>query len=121
MPYDSRKRNKVKKRLHGYLKWTLELPRQSKAVSLSAAIDDITNHLGYQTRINEQVAVLNWDNVVGEQIAKVTSAKSIEQGILVVKVDNPAWRCELTYMKEDIRKKLNLFIGRPVVVEIKFC
>ncbi len=120
MPVKSGKGKNKKRRLTGYPKWVSELPRQSRSVPLGSAIDELTDRLGYKERLFEQSAVTNWEDVVGERIAKVTSPHSIEHGVLVVKVSKPAWRCELTFMKDDIRKKLNSSIGKPVVADIKF-
>ena len=84
-------------------------------------IQQLFDHFGYTRRVNEQKAVIIWDMVVGSEIAEVTEAKSIRNGILRVSVSDPAWRYELTYLKEDICHKINREIGHSVVSDIKFC
>ncbi len=109
-----------KKRLTGYLAWVQKLPHRKDSTLLSSAIDDLTSRLGYRETIKAQMAIIVWDDVVGEKIVKVTSPVSIKKGILKVKVKNPVWRNELSYCKEDIRRKLNKAIGEPVVADIRF-
>ena len=109
-----------KKRLTGYLKWQSELPHRKNSTLLSSAIDDLTSRLGYRETINAQMAIIVWEEVVGEKIVKVTSPVSIKKGILKVKVKNPTWRNELSYCKEEIRRKLNKAVGEPVVADIRF-
>ena len=41
-------------------------------------------------------------------------------GILFVKVESSTWRSELTLHKENIIKKLNKKVGKPVIAEIRF-
>jgi len=109
-----------KKRLTGYLEWVRKLPHRKGSTLLSSAIDDLTNRLGYRETIKAQMAIIVWEEVVGEKIVKVTSPVSIKKGILKVKVKNPAWRNELSYCKDEIRMKLNKAVGEPVVADIRF-
>jgi len=88
--------------------------------SINGAINDLVRSLGYESRIKEQKAIMIWEKVVGKRIAAVTNPLSIKKGILKIKVKNPPWRQELTYMKEDIIKKLNDEIGDILVSDIKF-
>ena len=108
------------KRLRGYLKWVNELPRQRDSVTLAAAVSEFTEKLNYQDRIYEQNAVFIWRDVVGKQISKVTTPDTIRNGILKVKVSKATWRNELQYQKDEIRRKLNSAIGKPIVADIKF-
>lgn len=108
------------KRLTGYLKWVNELPHRKDSVLLSSAISDLTSKLGYQKILMSQRAVILWAEVVGKEIVKVTTPVSINNGVLKVKVKNAAWRNELSYDKEVIRRKLNDAVGEPVVADIRF-
>jgi len=57
---------------------------------------------------------------VGDQIAKVTVAKRMENGVLFVEVANAPWRAELTMRRGEIARKINAAVGKNVVKEIRF-
>lgn len=114
--------NKKKKRirLSGYRKWEAETPRHAGIASLDTVMTDLVDKLGFEDKLSEQRALSQWTEAVGEKIAKETEPISMLNGILKVKVRTPAWRQELTFLKEDIRRKLNKELGKKVVSDIKF-
>ena len=77
-------------------------------------------NLGIAGRIREYDAVVKWNDVVGEQIARVTEAVKIERGVLVVRVKNGPWRNELTLLKNDVIEKMNASLGEKLVKDIRF-
>lgn len=108
-----------KRPLRGYLKWETEAPRQQKTLKLGEISEILGRHMGFEDRIRTAAAVVLWESVVGEIISAVSEAKKIKDGVLYVKVSDPAWRQELQYTKEDIIFRLNKAIGGKVVSEIK--
>jgi predicted nucleic acid-binding Zn ribbon protein len=111
---------KTPPRKSGFRKWEAEADRLKKTTSLGAALHQLIERLGYTTRFQEQQAVEVWAEVVGETIAKVTEPVSVADGVLTIKVNNPTWRNELTYLKPDILTKLNRRLARKVVSDIVF-
>ena len=75
---------------------------------------------GMLSKLEECKATIIWDSVVGKDIARYTRAEKIEDGILYIKVRNAAWRQELTFQKETIKKKLNRSLEKEIVKDIKF-
>lgn len=108
------------KRLWGYLQWESEVNRRGDIDSFGVLLDLLLDHLGLKERMVEQKAVILWDEVVGKNIADVTTVRSIRDGVMTVSVINSVWRNELTYMKEDILDKLNGRIGKSIVSDIRF-
>ena len=113
-------RKKKRKRLSVYRKWEAETPRRSGIAPLGKVITELVDLLGFEEKLSEQRALSQWTQTVGEKIAQETKPMSMLNGILKVKVSNPAWRQELTFLKEDIRRKLNKELGKKVVSDIKF-
>ncbi len=74
---------------------------------LSDFLPEVLDKLRLTDKLIEQKAFLLWNRVVGKEIKKHTKPYNIENGILVVLVDNSAWMNELTYLKNEIIKKLN--------------
>ena len=87
---------------------------------LGTAISELVRNLGIDRRIREYDAVAEWGRVVGEQVARVTEARSIKQGVLVVRVGNGPWRNELQLLKADIIRKVNKALGEEIVKDIHF-
>jgi len=76
--------------------------------------------LGIRQKIVEYDAVLQWESIVGEHIAKAASAVRIVKGVLFVKVKTSTWRNELNLRKREIMTTLNSALGHEVVKDIKF-
>ena len=87
---------------------------------LGSALEELVKGLGIQKKLREYDAVVCWESVVGERIAKMTTATRILQGVLFVHVQTSTWRNELKLRKKEIIDKLNAVIGIDMVKDIKF-
>ncbi len=88
--------------------------------SVGAAIKELAQHLGLEKNLEEYQALTSWQEVVGEQIAKVTQAQRMENGVLFVSVSTAPWRAELSMKRMEIMQKINAMLGKSVVKEIRF-
>lgn len=88
--------------------------------SIGLALDELISSLGIKKKLQEYDAVIYWEQVVGEQIARVTTAKRIAQGVLFVHVKTSTWRNELILRKKEIIDKMNTIVGLNIVKDIKF-
>jgi len=89
-------------------------------MEIGSLIGEMLDGLGITCRVKESRALLIWRDVVGDVIGDVTEPRSIRRGVLRVKVRDPVWRNELTYLKDEIIDKLNRSIGEKVVSDVKF-
>ncbi len=89
-------------------------------MSLGAAMNALVRSLGIDRKLREYDAVVRWEQIVGEQIARVTRPDQIVKGVLVVHVTASAWRQELTLRKTEIIRRLNEDLGEEVVKDIRF-
>jgi len=87
---------------------------------IGEALEELVQKLGIKKKLQEYDAVLRWEEIVGQQIARVTVATRITKGILFVRVKSSAWRNELTMRKVEIKEKLNTALGEDIVTDIKF-
>lgn len=56
----------------------------------------------------ERLGVLDmWPEIVGERVAAVTHARSVDDTALVVEVRSSAWLMELNMMKGDLLERVN--------------
>lgn len=87
---------------------------------ISAVVGDMCRSLGLAEAYQQYRTLQIWNTVVGETIAEATSIERFSAGQLFIRVKNPSWRMELNFRKQDIIKKLNVALERPIVEEIIF-
>ncbi len=71
---------------------------------------------GYQ----QYLIVEQWPEIVGPDLAEVTKAESISNGLLRVLVKDSVWAYHLSMMKPRLKTKINNFAGGKVVTDIFF-
>ncbi len=94
--------------------------KQSSIKPLGLELQRLVQDIGIEKKLNEYRAVTEWETIVGEHIARESSAARISQGVLVVRVRTSTWRNELTLRKKEIIKKINETLGGEIVKEIRF-
>ncbi|MBC8465808.1 DUF721 domain-containing protein [bacterium] len=114
------RKKKKKRRLTGYRKWEADAARSAKTLSVGSALFQLFERMGISEKVEQQRAVLIWSETVGPEIAIMTNAVSIRNGVLRVVVANSSWRHTLIFMKEDITYKLNKTLGKSIVDDILF-
>lgn len=65
------------------------------------------NKLGIKNKIQEQMILLDWNNIAGPQLAKISRPKTIKNGIIFVVCYSPVWMQELTFRKKEILDEIN--------------
>ncbi len=89
-------------------------------VRVDAALGQLVHGLGIEKTLTQFNAVTSWPEIVGEQIARVTEARRMDNGVLFVSVATAPWRAELTMRRLEIAEKINAALGKKVVREIRF-
>lgn len=89
-------------------------------MAITAALRAFVVDLGIAPTLAMYDVVTTWPEVVGEQIARVSVAERMENGILFVSVTSAPWRAELTMKRKSIIDKINARAGGMVVKEIRF-
>lgn len=86
----------------------------------AVALEKFVHQLGITKKMKQFSVITSWPGIVGEQIAKVTVAERIDNGILFVKTASAPWRNELTMRRMEIMEKVNAAAGSKIVKEIRF-
>ncbi|MBN2029113.1 DUF721 domain-containing protein [bacterium] len=76
--------------------------------------------LGIDKPVLNYKAMSLWPSVVGERLSKVTKPQYVENGRMLVKVNDSAWRNEIVYSKREIIRKMNKALGLKLVIDIVF-
>lgn len=87
---------------------------------ISSIINKTLNRKGYKKKFLESKARLYWREIVGENIARSAYPIKVENGVMIVFTVSPIWADELSSLKQDILDKINNFLGRKVIYNIKF-
>jgi predicted nucleic acid-binding Zn ribbon protein len=95
-------------------------PRHNKTVCLKDEMDTFMNYIGLDAKMQELQILNVWEDCVGAAIAVYSLPVEIRKNKLMVKVENAAWRYELSLRKEEIIKKLNEKLNKKIIKEIIF-
>lgn len=61
----------------------------------------------------------NWETIVGNLKDKA-KIERIENNMLLIGVEHPAWAQELLFLSDFIKKRINSFLGKDYIKEIRF-
>lgn len=86
----------------------------------SSAVEGFFQSQELAQALRPHMAKARWTEIVGPQVAGVTQVEAVRDGILVVRVKNSVWANELTLLKDDMLRRLNLALGGRVLTDIHF-
>jgi predicted nucleic acid-binding Zn ribbon protein len=89
-------------------------------VAVAAALREFAEGIGIGQTLRRYGVMTSWEEIVGEQIARVARPERIEKGILFVSVATAPWRAELSMRRTEILRKVNEHAGTDVIREIRF-
>ena len=61
-----------------------------------------------------------WKELVGDSVALHTQPRSIRNQILFIDVSHPTWMQQLQFFKPTLLEKINVFLGEPLIQDIRF-
>jgi predicted nucleic acid-binding Zn ribbon protein len=95
--------------------------RADRFQSTSDVLPKIMQQLGLRERLHEVEVMEAWHKIVGEFIAAHSAPVALREGILYVRVLQPALHYELDQVsKIDILRKLKRRFGTKVIRDIRF-
>lgn len=59
-----------------------------------------------------------WDSEVGEQVARHCRPRRLDDGRLLVEVDDPTWATQLRFLTTEIVDRLNQRLGRNTITSV---
>lgn len=75
---------------------------------------------GLEKKLMQFQIFLNYENLVGDNIARVSRPVFFRNDTLFIGVENPIWSHQLHFLKREIIEKLNSLFNEPLVRDIKF-
>ncbi|MBA3273370.1 MAG: DUF721 domain-containing protein [Chthoniobacterales bacterium] len=96
-------------------------PRPDKWQSTSALLPAMMQKLGLRERLHESEVIEAWAQMVGSFISAHSAPVSLREGVLQVRVLQPALHYQLEQiLKPDILRKLKQRFGAKVVRDVRF-
>lgn len=87
---------------------------------VAAVLADVLEQHGVRKQV-ERIGILDlWPEIVGEQLARVTRPKGLDEDALFVEVRSSAWLMELSLMKEEFLERVNERLGSNPLERIVF-
>lgn len=88
--------------------------------SVKTALKNMIKQMGIQKQINQKMACLVWNDIVGAEIRANTCPVYVRSGILFVTVKSSSWANQLTFLKRDLVQKINQNLKGKIIRDIRF-
>lgn len=83
-------------------------------------MDAMFQRLGIAEKVERASVVADWEDLVGEPIARVARPVRVQGDTLFVEVQSASWRMELSMMRPHLMRKLNAGKRRGRIERIVF-
>lgn len=87
---------------------------------LKTVLFSALDNLGIKEKVEKNLAIVYWERIAGEQIARHTQARLVKGDILFVSTDSPVWAQELGFVKDRLVRKINRHLKGEKIKEIRF-
>ncbi len=88
--------------------------------ALGSVLDTLLRQLGIEAKVEQYGVFELWNELVGEQIARISNVEKIENGVLFVRVTAAPWRTELVFRKDEILEKIHTAMHSEAIKDIRF-
>ncbi len=92
----------------------------NKLSPLGRILNKSFKNRGIDFKITQQKVIDHWLDIVGEPIDSVTKPRYFKFRTLFVNVSDSMWLHQLVFMEDQIKEKINSFMGKKLVQKIYF-
>ena len=85
---------------------------------LAAVVERFIQNRGLEGKLRERNLKNGWDEIVGEPISSHTRPDAIRFGTLHVLVDSSTWLQQLTFLKPELMRKIESYLGEGIIKNI---
>ena len=93
--------------------------KKSEALPVSDAILSALSQAGMKNMARRFKITQIYADTVGKVVAKRSHPVGFNNGVLILKSQSTAWQNELTFLKEDLKARLNDALGSEVIKDIR--
>lgn len=94
--------------------------RKAPPERIASLVDAMFQRLGIAEKVERASVVADWEDLVGEPIARVARPVRVQGETLFVEVQSASWRMELSMMRPQLMRKLNAGKRRGRIERIVF-
>jgi hypothetical protein len=91
----------------------------SEAEGIGSLLRGVIGDLGVEKKMAQAQAVLSWPEVAGPALAARSQALRVHHAHLEVAVPSAVWRTQLSFVKDDLVRRINERIGSPTIKSIR--
>lgn len=86
--------------------------------SLNVVLSKFFKESGMDSALDRYSILRDWQEIVGERVANVTTPDRVTHGVLFVRVQSDAWRHELIFYKPEILRTIRQRLGEAAIKDI---
>jgi len=87
---------------------------------IRSIIKDLFDNPDWQSQLEVALPLLRWPDMMGPKIAEQSEPESLKNGVLTVRVENPAWLHHLNFLREELLQRLSKQLPSVKIKEIRF-
>jgi predicted nucleic acid-binding Zn ribbon protein len=92
--------------------------RQAPPAPLAGLLEALTARRGWDRRLAGAQVHARWREIAGADLAAHTEPVRLHGGVLVLRVDSPAWATQVRYLTGDLAARANAVLGDGSVTSI---
>ncbi len=86
---------------------------------IGSILKDLFDNPEWESQLKASQPLLHWQDIVGPRIAGQSQPEALKDGVLIVRVENSAWLHHLSFLKEELRQRLNKELPSLEIKEIR--
>ena len=94
-------------------------PRRASAPRVGTLMPGVLARLGLADGVERWRAVLEWDQIAGESLARHARAVRVEGSTLVVEAEHSAVLYELSHRKAELLDRLHAHVGGERITDVR--
>jgi predicted nucleic acid-binding Zn ribbon protein len=94
-------------------------PTRTNDENLATVMMRMLDSYGLKEKYNETRMKSIWGQIMGEGVARQTSRLQVEHGVLYISLRSAALRQELSYLREQIKSRLNDALHDDFIKEVR--
>ena len=98
----------------------MSAPRKGKLEKMNIILPQIVKSMVIGEEFSSHMMMFYWPKIVGKHISDNVSPVKLEFKKLFLYTSHPIWATQLSYMKDEIKNKINSFMGEYLVEDLVF-
>ena len=80
--------------------------KRTQPISLADVLGGASRRIGFGEKLKHMKLMARWEKIAGKAVAKHARPARLRGKVLIVRVDQPTWMQELTFLKHEIMERI---------------